>query len=153
MSEVCTTGCPQIGKLEDLRNEFDSFKKQMATICRKYDKNFRKVEASERITHHGWIAHKATIDLINERCTCGKDEEEDFQSLGSTISSPSPVRMPNPLEPAPLQVIPAFQVGWITWLSFGKAADSFILDVSSPGRDSSSNTGCIEEFLKVENLF
>ena len=53
-------------ELEDLQNEFNSFKKQMANICWKYDKIFQEVEASERITHCGWIAHEAVIDLINE---------------------------------------------------------------------------------------
>ena len=53
-------------KLENLWNEFNIFKKQMANICWKYDKNFREVEASERITHCGWIAHEAAIDLINK---------------------------------------------------------------------------------------
>ena len=55
-----------VSQLEDLQNEFSVFKKQMANICRKYDTNFREVEASEQITHCGWIAHKAAIDLINE---------------------------------------------------------------------------------------
>ena len=40
-------------ELEDLQNEFNIFKKQMVNICRKYDKNFREVETSERITHRG----------------------------------------------------------------------------------------------------
>ena len=34
-------------KLEDLQNEVAAFKKQMANICQKYDKNFQEVEASE----------------------------------------------------------------------------------------------------------
>ena len=125
-------------ELEDLQNEFKVFKKQMANVCRKYDKNFREVEASERITHHRWIAHKAAIDLINERCTCGKDleEEEDFQSLGSMVSSPLPIGTPVLPNPVPLQVIPAFQVGWVTWLSFGKATDLSILDATPSGRGS-----------------
>ena len=121
-----------VSQLEDLQNKFGVFKKQMVNICWKYDKNFQEVEASEQITHRGWIAHEAAIDLINEQCTCGKDseEEEDFQSLGSTMSSLSPVGTPVLLEPVPLQVIPTFQVRWVTWLSFGKASDSFIIDVS-----------------------
>ena len=127
-------------KFEDLQNEFDVFKKQMANVCWKYDKNFREVEASERITHRGWIAHEATIDLINERCRCGKDneEEEDFQSLGSTISSPLPIGTPVLLQVVPLQVMPSFQIGWVTRLSFGEASDSFIIDAPSPGRNPSS---------------
>ena len=127
-------------KLEDLRNEFDVFKKQMANVCRKYDWNFREVKASERITHCGWIAHKATIDLINERCMCGKslEEEEDFQSLGSTMSSPSPIGTPMIPEWVPLPVVPTFQVGWVTWLSFGEASDLFISDATPSRRGPAS---------------
>ena len=125
-------------ELEDLQNEFNGFKKQMANICWKYDKNFQEVEASERITHHGWIAHEAAIDLINKWCTCRKDnEEEDFQSLGSSVSSPSPVGTPVLPDLVPLQVILASQVGWVTRLSFGKATYLSISDVASPGRSSS----------------
>ena len=120
-------------ELEDLQNEFDVLKKQMANTFQKYNKNFQEVEASERITHHGWIAYEAAIDLINKQYTCGKDseEEEDFQSLGSMVSFLSPVGMPVLPEPVPLQVMPTFQVGWVTWLSFGKASDLFITDASS----------------------
>ena len=125
--------------MDDLWNEVAGFKQQITNVFQKYDKNFREIAVSKGHSHRGWIAHEAAISLINERYTCGKGtEEEDFQSLGSTVSSPSPVGTPVIPEPVPLQVIPTFQVGWVTWHSFGNASDSFITDVSSPGRGSSS---------------
>ena len=42
-----------VSQMEDLQAELGVFKKQMANVCRKYDKNFREIEALERITHHG----------------------------------------------------------------------------------------------------
>ena len=124
-----------VSQLEDLQNKFGAFKQQMANICQKYDKNFREVEASEQITHRGWIAHEAAIDLINQRCTCGKDDEEDdFQTI-EMVSSPLPVRTPQLPEPVPLQVVPSYQIGWVTRLSFGEATDLSILDAASSGRN------------------
>ena len=86
----------------------------MVNICRKYDTNFREVEASERVTHCGFIAHEATISLINECCTCGKDADTESLSFETPVSSPLPIGMPVLLEPVPLQVMPNFQVGWVT---------------------------------------
>ena len=127
-------------ELEDLQNEVKGFKKQISNVFRKYDKNFWEIAVSEGHSHQGWVAHKAAISLINERCTCGKEakEEEDFQSLESTVSSPSPVGTPVLPEPVPLQVIPTFQVGWVTQRSFGNASDLFITDASSSGRGPAS---------------
>ena len=64
--------------------------------------------------HRGWISHEAAIQKISERCTCGaSDSEDDFETV-ETVSSPSPVGTPVLPEPVPLQVVPSFQVGWVT---------------------------------------
>ena len=56
--------------VEDLKNELASFKKTMAGVCRKYDNNFRETGVFVQHLHTRWISHKATIEKINERCTC-----------------------------------------------------------------------------------
>ena len=100
------------------------------------------IRTSERFlplssSHRGWITHEAAIALINERCTCTKNNEDDddFQTIEMDSSVEETPVLP---ELVPLQVVPTFQVGWVTRLSFGEATDSFIIDVSSSGRDSSS---------------
>ena len=84
--------------VEDLKNELAGFKKTMAGVCRKYDDNFRRNGASARHLHEGWISHKAAIEKINKRCTCGVDSEDEFETV-ETVSSPSPVGTPVLLEP------------------------------------------------------
>ena len=96
--------------VEDLKNELAGFKKTMAGVCRKYDDNFRRNGASARHLHEGWISHEAAIEKINERCTCGVDSEDEFETI-ETVSSPSPVGSP---ESVPLQVMPSFHVRWVT---------------------------------------
>ena len=98
-------------EFKDLWNEFCSFKKQMVNVFQKYDSNFHEVEALERVTHRGFIAHEAVISLINKRCTCGKDDETKSLSYRTPVSSPSPVETPVVPEPVPLQVMLQFQVG------------------------------------------
>ena len=86
----------------------------MAGVCRKYDQNFRETGVANGHLHRGWIAHEAAILKINEHCTCGaSDSEDDFETV-ETVSSPSPVGTPVLPEPVPLQVIPTFQVRWVT---------------------------------------
>ena len=99
--------------VEDLKNELTGFKKIMARVCRKYDDNFRRNGASARHLHEGWISHEAAIKKINERCTCGVDSDDEFETV-ETVSSPSPVGTPILPEPVPLSVVPSFQVGWVT---------------------------------------
>ena len=120
-------------ELEDLQNELAGFKKQVTNVFQKYDKNFQEITVSEGHSHWGWIAHEAAIALINEQCTCGKGDDDDFQMA----SSPSPVRTPQIPELVPLQVVLSYQVGWVTWRSFGNASDLFIIDATSSGRGSS----------------
>ena len=55
-------------EFENLWNKFHTFKRQMVNVCRKYNTNFHKIEASEWVTHQGFIAHEAAISLINECC-------------------------------------------------------------------------------------
>ena len=126
-------------EFKDLRNKFRAFKKQMATVCQKYDTNFWEIEASEQVAHHGFIAHEAAIALINECYSCVRDVETESLTYETPVSSPSPLGMPVLLDLVPLQVMLQFQVGWVTWLSFGKATDWSILDATSPRRSSSSN--------------
>ena len=118
----------------DLENELAGFKKTMAEVCRKYDKNFRETGVANGHLHHGWISHEAAILKINERCTCGvSDSEDDFETV-ETVSSPSPVGSPLVLlEPVPLHVIPTFEVRWVTRRRFVKPIDSSIADASSTG--------------------
>ena len=99
--------------VEDLKNELTGFKKTMAGVCRKYDDNFRRSRASGRHLHEGWILHEAAIEKINERCTCGVDSEDEFETV-ETVSSPSPIGTPVLPELVPLQVMPSFHVGWVT---------------------------------------
>ena len=64
--------------------------------------------------HQGWISHEAAILKINERCTCGaSDSEDDFETV-ETAPSPSLVETPVVPEPTVPQVIPTFQVRWVT---------------------------------------
>ena len=100
--------------IEDLKNELAGFKKTMAGICRKYDDNFRRNGASARHLHEGWLSHEAAIEKINERCTCGADDSEDAFETVEMVSSPSLIGTPVLPEPVPLQVMPSFQVGWVT---------------------------------------
>ena len=119
---------------EDLKNEFAGFKKQMAGICRKYDKNFRETGVANGHLHRGWISHEVAILKINECCTCGaSDSEDDFETV-ETVSSPSPVRTPQLPNPVPLHVIPTFEVRWVTRRRFVKPIDLSIADASSPRR-------------------
>ena len=99
--------------VEELKNELAGFKKTMAGVCRKYDENFRRHGVSARHLHEGWIAHEAAIEKINERCTCGEDSNDEFETV-ETVSSPSPIGTPVLPEPVPLQMIPTFQVRWVT---------------------------------------
>ena len=117
-------------EFEDLQNEFYTFKRQMANVCQKYNINFHEVEASERIAHRGFIAHEAAISLINKCCTCGRDAKTESLSSGASVSSPSPLETPVVLEAVPLPVMLPYQVGWVTWLSFGEATGSSILDAA-----------------------
>ena len=43
--------------LLDLKNELAGFKKVMAGVCRKYDKNFRETGVAHGQLHRGWICH------------------------------------------------------------------------------------------------
>ena len=99
--------------VEDLKNELAGFKKTMAGVCRKYNDNFRRNGASTRHLHEGWLSHEAAIEKINERCTCGVDSEDDFETV-ETVLSPSPVGTPVLPEPVPLSVMPSFHVRWVT---------------------------------------
>ena len=103
-----------IHTVEELKNELVGFKHTMAGVCRKYDQNFQETGVAHSHLHRGWISHEAAINRINERCTCGaNDSEDDFETV-ETVSSPSPVGTPVLPEPVPLQVIPTFQVRWVT---------------------------------------
>ena len=108
--------------VEDLKNELAGFKKTMAGVCRKYDDNFRRNGVSARHLHEGWLSHKTAIEKINERCTCGVDSEDEFETV-ETVSSPSPVGTPVFPEPVPLQVMPAFHVRQVTWARFVQPID------------------------------
>ena len=99
--------------VEDLKNELAGFKKMMAGVCRKYDNNFRRNGISARHLHEGWLSHVTAIEKINERCTCGVDLNDEFETV-ETVSSPSPVGTPVLPDPVPLQVIPSFHVRWVT---------------------------------------
>ena len=121
--------------VEDLKNELAGFKKTMAGVCRKYDNNFRRNGASARHLHKGWLSHEAAIEKINERCTCGVDSEDEFETI-ETVSSPSPVGTPVLPEPVPLQVMPSFHVRQVTWARFVQPIDLSFLDASSSGRGS-----------------
>ena len=98
----------------DLKNELAGFKKIMAGVCHKYNNNFRETGITVRQLHSGWISHEAAIEKINERCTCGASDSEDDFAMVETVSSPSPVRTPVLPDPISLQVIPTFQVRWVT---------------------------------------
>ena len=117
----------------DLQNELAGFKTIMAGICRKYDDNFRRNGVSARQLHEGWISHEAAIEKINERCTCGVDSDDEFETV-ETVSSPSPVGSPMIPEPVPLQVMPSFQVGWVTRRDLCTLLTCPLLDASSSGR-------------------
>ena len=99
--------------VEDLKNELAGFKKTMAGVCRKYDENFRRTSVSTCRCHEGWVSHEAAIEKINERCTCGADSDDEFETV-ETVSSPSPIGTPVLPESVPLPVIPSFEVGWVT---------------------------------------
>ena len=108
--------------VEDLKNELAGFKKTMAGVCRKYDDNFRRNGASARHLHEGWLSHEAAIEKINERCTCGVDSEDEFETV-ETVSSPSPIGTPVLPEPVPLQVMLSFHVRQVTWARFVQPID------------------------------
>ena len=76
-------------EFEDLHNEFQAFKKQVLTVFQKYDSNFRKVEASNSLNCHDFMAHEAAINLINEHCQCG-NESLKYESLAVLVPQ-SPV--------------------------------------------------------------
>ena len=121
--------------VEDLKNELAGFKKTMAGICRKYDDNFRRNGVASHNFHEGWISHEAAIEKINERCTCGVESEDEFETV-ETVSSPSPVGTPALPEPVPLHVMPSFQVRWVTRRDLCILLTCRLLDASSPGRSS-----------------
>ena len=100
--------------VEDLKNELAGFKKTMAGVCRKYNTNFREIGVSVQHCHTGWISHEAAIEKINKRCTCGANDSEDNFETVETVSSPSPIGTPVLPESVPLQVMPPYQVGWVT---------------------------------------
>ena len=99
--------------VEDLKNELAGFKSVMAGSCQKFNDNFRRSAAWTRQLHEGWISHETAIEKINERCTCGIDSDDEFETV-ATVSSPSPVQPPVLPEPVPLQVMPSFHVRWVT---------------------------------------
>ena len=105
--------------VEDLKNELAGFKKVMAGVCRKYDDNFHRNGVSARHLHEGWLSHETAIEKINERCTCGVDSDDEFE----TVSSPSPVGTPVLPDPVPLQVMPSFHVRQVTWARFVQPID------------------------------
>ena len=119
--------------IEDLKNELAGFKKTMAGVCRKYDDNFRRNRASARHLHEGWLSHETAIEKINERCTCGVDSDDDFETV-ETVSSPSPIGTPVLPEPAPLQVMPSFHVRWVTRRDLCNLLTCLLIDASSSGR-------------------
>ena len=119
--------------VEDLKNELAGFKKTMAGVCRKYDDNFRKSGISARHLHEGWLSHATAIEKINERCTCGADSDDEFETV-ETVSSPSPVGTPMISEPVPLQVMPSFHVRQVTWARFVQPIDLSLIDAPSSGR-------------------
>ena len=108
--------------VEDLKNELAGFKKAMAGVCRKYDDNFCRNGASARHLHEGWLSHESAIEKINERCTCGVDSEDEFETV-EMVSSPSPVGTPVLPDPVPLQVMPSFHVRQVTWARFVQPID------------------------------
>ena len=99
---------------EDLKNELAGFKKTMAGVCRKHNRNFRETGVAHGHLHRRWISHEAAIVHINERCTCGASDSDDSLEIVEMVSSPSPVGTPMLLDLTPLQVIPTFQVRWVT---------------------------------------
>ena len=119
--------------VEDLKNELAGFKKTMAGVCRKYDDNFRRNGVSARHLHEGWLSHETAIEKINERCTCGVDSDDEFETV-ETVSSPSPIGTPVLLESVPLQVMPSFHVRQVTWARFVQPIDLSLIDASSSGR-------------------
>ena len=119
--------------VEDLKNELAGFKKTMAGVCHRYDDNFCRNGASAHHLHEGWISHEAAIEKINERCTCGVDSEDDFETV-ETVSSPSPVGTPVVPDPVPLQVMLSFHVRQVTWARFVQPIDLSFIDASSSGR-------------------
>ena len=123
-------------ELEDFRNEFAGFKKQVAGVFRKYDKNFRETAAAHQSLHQGWFSHQAEINLINERCTCRASNSEDEFATMESVSLPSPIETPVTPELVPLQVAPTYQVGWVTRHQFVKPIDLSIADASPSGDDS-----------------
>ena len=120
--------------VEDLKNELAGFKKTMASVCHKYDDNFRQSGVSTRRLHEGWLSHEVAIEKINEHCTCGADSSgDDFETV-ETVSSPSPVGTPVLPDPVPLQVMPSFHVRQVTWARFVQPIDLSFIDASSSGR-------------------
>ena len=119
--------------VEDLKNELAGFKTTVAGIYRKYDDNFRRNSASARHLHEGWLSHQVAIEKINERCTCGVDDSDVFETI-ETVSSPSPAGTPVLPEPVPLQVMPSFHVRWVTRRDLCNLLTYLFLDASSSGR-------------------
>ena len=119
--------------VEDLKNELAGFKTTMAGVCHKYDDNFRRSRASTRHLHEGWISHEAAIEKINERCTCGVDSDDKFETV-ETVSSPSPVGTPMIPDPVPLQVMPSFHVRWVTRRDLCILLTCLLIDASCSGR-------------------
>ena len=52
--------------------------------------------------------------ITNECCSCGADDSKDEFETVEMVSSPSPVGTSIIPEPVPLQVMPSFQVRWVT---------------------------------------
>ena len=119
--------------MEDLKNELAGFKKVMAGVHHKYDTNFREIGVSVRRCHTRWISHEVAIEKINERCTCGVDDSDEFETM-ETVSSPSLVGTPVLPDPVPLQVMLSFSVRQVTWARFVQPIDLSFLATSSSGR-------------------
>ena len=122
-------------EVEDLKNELAGFKQTMAGVCRKYDTNFHEIGVSVRRCHTGWISHEAAIEKINERCTCGDDSNDDFETV-ETVPSPSSTGNPVLPDSVPLQVMLSFHVRQVTWARFVQPIDLSFIDASSSGRGS-----------------
>ena len=67
------------------------------------------------------MAHEVAINLINERCTCRRlDDDELLEYKTPVASNPPSLVLPVP-EAAPLLILPLHQVGGIVMPSFGEA--------------------------------
>ena len=121
--------------VEDLKNELAGFKQIMAGVTRQFNENFRRSSAAVRQVNEGWISHEAAIERINERCTCGTYGSSDSDAdVFETVSSPSVNGTPVLPEPVPLQVMPAFHVGQVTWRDLCSLLTWPLLAASSSGR-------------------